>query len=224
LFALFGRLARSVQVRERGIAKEDAMPEGLVREEAAGLFFRDRLIAALAHQRVSASTDTESYLVHLLTAFVRGGLFPGQEPGFEETPLVLLFARALQAPPFERALLLRATADTALFVSGFFAESLRGGTGDVRYYASLGGQAYAFLSREQGPEDPTGTAVFFELAERFLEFVDVLAEVSERTRLTSPLSVIRLYERWTETGSRRAVALLAGLGITPVVFAAGGLH
>jgi hypothetical protein len=213
-----------VQVLEPGIAKEDAMPEGLVREETAALFFRDRLIAALEHQRVSTSTHTESYLVHLLTGFVRGGYFPGPEPGFEETPLVLLYARALEASRFERVLLLRATADTALFVSGFFAESLPGGTGDLRYYASVGGQAYAFLSREQGPEDPTGTGVFAELGERFREFADVLAEVSEKTRLTSPLSVIRLYERWTETGSRRAAALLAGLGITPMVPAAGVLH
>jgi hypothetical protein len=192
------------------------MPEGLVREEAAALFFRDQLIAAMEHQKVSTSAFTESYLVHLLAAFVRGEGLPGREPGFDETPLALLYARALAASPFERALLLRATADTALFVSGFFAPSLPGGPGDVRYYAALGGRAYACLSRELGPEDPAGTSVFNELAARFLQFADVLAEISEKTRLASPLSVVRLYERWAETGSRRAAALLAAQGITPV--------
>ena len=206
------------------MGKEDAMPEGLVREEAAALFFRDLLIAAMEHQKISTSAFTESYLVHLLAAYVRGERLPGREPGFDETPLALMYARALQASRFERALLLRATADTALFVSGFFAPSLSGGSGDVRYYASLGGRAYACLGREHGPEDPAGTSVFIELAERFLEFADVLAEISEKTRLVSPLSVVRLYERWVETGSRRAAALLAEQGITPVVPCGSARH
>ena len=73
-------------------------------------------------------------------------------------------------------------------------------------------------------EDPAGTEVFNELSGRFLSFVDVLAEVAEKTRLTSPLSVVRLYERWAETGSPRAAALLAELGITPIAPAAGLRH
>jgi hypothetical protein len=193
------------------------MRESLVRDETAALFFRDQLIAALEHQRMSTSAFTESYLVHLLAAFARGERLPEREPGFDEAPLALLYARALQASRFERAVLLRAIADTALFVSGFFAESLPGGSGDVRYYASLGGRAYARLGREHEREDPAGTSVFNDLAGRFLRFVDVLAEISEKTRLTSPLSVVRLYERWAETGSPRAAALLADLGITPLL-------
>ena len=45
----------------------------------------------------------------------------------------------------------------------------------------------------------------------------MLSEVSEKTRLTTPLSVVRLYERWLATGSARAAALLAEQGITPGV-------
>jgi len=200
------------------------MAKGLVREEGAALFFRDQLIAAMEHQKLSTSAFTESYLVHLLAAFVRGEGLPGREPGFDETPLALLYARALSASRFERALLLRATADTALFVSGFFAPSLPGGPADVRYYAALGGRAYASLGRDHGPEDPAGTSVFNELAARFLRFADVLAEISEKTRLVSPLSVVRLYERWAETGSRRAAALLAEQGITPVAPSESARH
>jgi hypothetical protein len=204
--------------------KEGAMTDALVREETATLFFRDQLITALEHQKVSASEFTECYLVHLLAAFARGDTLPGREPGFDETPLALMYARALQASRFERAVLLRATADTALFVSGFFAESLPGGHGDLRYYAILGGRAYAALGREHAAEDPAGTGVFNELSGRFLSFVDVLAEVAEKTRLTSPLSVVRLYERWAETGSPRAAALLAEMGITPIASAGGARH
>jgi hypothetical protein len=192
------------------------MPDCLVRQETAALFFRDQLLAALEHQKVETTTLTESYLVNLLAAFARGERLPGREPGFDETPLALLYVRALNASRFERAALLRTTADTALFVAGFFAESLPGGDGDVRYYATLGGRAYTDLGREHEREDPTGMRVFHELAARFLKFVDVLAEISERTRLTTPLSVVRLYERWAATGSVRAATLLAEQGITPV--------
>lgn len=191
------------------------MPE-VVSENTPALFFRDQLLTAMEHQRVSTSQFTEHYLVNLLAGFARGERLPSSEPGFDETPLALMYARALSSPSFERAVRLRSTADTALFVSGFFAESLPGGSGDVRYYASLGGQAYARLGREHEREDPAGTAVFNELSGRFLQFVDVLGEVSEKTRLQTPLSVVRLYERWLATGSARAAALLVEQGISPV--------
>jgi hypothetical protein len=191
------------------------MPE-VVREHTPALFFRDQLLTAMEHQRVSTSEFTECYLVNLLAAFASGERLPGREPGFDETPLALLYARALSARSFERALLLRSTADTALFVAGFFSDSLPGGACDVRYYATVGGRAYAHLGREHEREDPSGTRVFNELAERFLEFVDVLDEVSEKTRLGNPLGVVRLYERWLATGSNRAAARLVEQGITPM--------
>ncbi len=191
------------------------MPE-VVSETTSALFFRDQLLTAMEHQRVSTSQFTEFYLVNLLAGFARGERLPAREPGYDETPLALMYARALNASSFERAVLLRATADTALFVSGFFSDSLPGGPGDVRYYANLGGQAYKHLGREHEREDPAGTAVFNELAGRFLQFVDVLGEISEKTRLQTPLSVVRLYERWLATGSARAATLLAEHGINPV--------
>jgi hypothetical protein len=200
------------------------MSEGLVRAHTASLFFRDQLLTAMEHQRVSTSAFTESYLVSLLAAYAHGERLPGREVGFDETPLALLYARALAASRFERAVLLRVTADTALFVSGFFADSLPGREGDVRYYASVGGRAYARLGLEHEREDPAGTSVFNELAGRFLQFVDVLAEVSEKTRLSDPASVVRLYERWVATGSRRAAALLAERGITPVPASGSARH
>jgi hypothetical protein len=59
--------------------------------------------------------------------------------------------------------------------------------------------------------------VFSELSGRFSEFADVLAEVSETSRLSTNTSVLRLYERWVQTGSRRAAEMLAERGIAPVL-------
>jgi len=193
------------------------MRERFVREETAAAFFHDQLLAAMQRQRVSTSALTECYVVNLLATFARGERLPGREPGFDETPLALLYARALEAPGWERARLLRATADTALFVSGFFADSLPRGGGSLRYYATLGRRAYARLGSALERDTRVATRVFTELAGRFREFVDLLAEVSERTMVTTPASLVKLYERWRETGSPRAAALLAQQGLTPAL-------
>ena len=193
------------------------MREQVIRDETAVAFFHEQLLEAMQHQRVSTSAFTECYVVNLLAAFAHGERLPGREPGFDETPLALLYARALEASGWERAQLLRATADTALFVSGFFADSLPRNDGSLRYYATLGGQAYARLGNVLERDARVATRVFTELAGRFREFVDLLAEVSEKTMITSPASLVKLYERWRKTGSRRAAVLLARQGITPAV-------
>jgi hypothetical protein len=189
------------------------MPESLVRDETPLEFFREQLGKAMEHQRVSTSPFTEYYLVNLLAACVRGEPLPADEPGFDQTPLALLYVRAVQASRHERARLLRLMGDTALFVSGFFSDSLQGTLVDLDYYRTMGGHAYSRLGREENLA--FGPNVFRELASRFVEFADVLAEVSEQSRLAHPASVLRLYERWALTGSRRAARLLAEQGITP---------
>jgi len=187
----------------------------LVRDETPMEFFREQLERAMEHQKVSTSAFTEYYLVNLLSACVHGEL-PPPEPGFDETPLAVLYIRAVQASRSERTRLLRMMGDTALFVSGFFADSLSRGLVDLGYYKAMGGHAYARLSREDSALG-VGSTVFSELSGRFCEFADVLAEVSETTQLSTNQSVLRLYERWVQTGSRRAAALLAERGISPVL-------
>jgi len=185
----------------------------LVRDETPMEFFREQLEKAMEHQKVSTSAFTEYYLVNLLSACVHGDL-PPSEPGFDETPLAVLYIRAVQSSRAERTRLLRAMGDTALFVSGFFADSLSRGLVDLGYYKAMGGHAYARLSRE---DRSVGATVFSELSGRFAEFADVLAEVSEASHLATNQSVVRLYERWVQTGSRRAATLLAERGIAPVL-------
>jgi hypothetical protein len=192
------------------------MAERLLSGQSPLEFFRGQLERAMQHQKVSTSTFTECYLANLLAGCVQGDPLPAPEKGFDEMPLALLYVRATEASRFGRARLLRMLGDSALFVSGFFADSLERKLVDAAYYRRMGGQAYARLSREDGwmEYEP---AVFAELARRFAEFADVLSEVSENSRLTAGnRSVLQLYERWVRTGSRRAAALLAEQGITPI--------
>jgi hypothetical protein len=192
------------------------MAERLVREQTPAEFFREELGRAMDHQRVSTSAFTEYYLVNLLTGCVHADALPAPEAGYDEMPLALLYLRALQADRYERMRLLRAMGDTALFTSGFFADSLTGKPSDLAYYRALGGRAYAFLSH-QDAANGLGASVFGELAGRFGQFADVLSEVSETTRLSTHKSIVELYERWMQTGSRRAALLLAERGIAPVL-------
>src|SRR5262245_60297261 len=105
------------------------MAEKLVRETPVE-FFREQLTRAMEHQRVSTSAFTEYYLVNLLASAVRGEPPQAGDVDDVEAPLALLYARAMQATRPERARLLRTMGDTALFVSGFFAESLQRKTAD----------------------------------------------------------------------------------------------
>ncbi len=190
------------------------MGSTLLDEPAAPLEFFGGLVAeAMDHQRIEASAFAQHYVVDLLTRCLRVDALPEAGPGFDEPALALLYLRALQAASHERARRLRQTGDLALFVSGFFGDSLVERESDLRYYRKLGGDAYARLGRER---HWLGADVFSELAARFRDLADVLYEVSEATRLSSSRSVLRLYQRWVQTGSRRAARLLQQRGLTPM--------
>lgn len=195
----------------------------LVRDETPVEFFREQVEKALSHQHVATSAFTEYYLVNLLAGCVAGDPLPAPDPGFDETPLALLLKRALESERLQRARLLRCLGDSALFTSGFFADSLGGRLADASYYQSLGGQAYLRLSRDDADGVWSGS-VFSELALRFGQFADVLSEVAESSRLVGDRSVLALYERWVQTRSRRAAALLAERGIVPIAGGEGRLQ
>jgi hypothetical protein len=189
------------------------MAQRLLASDTPMEFFRARLTEAMENQRVSASAFTEFYLVNLLTTCVRREVLPGPEPGYTETPLAVLYGRALQGPREERTRRLRELGDTALFVSGYFPDSHLGHAVDHSYYRDLGGRAYAHLSQEERLAH--GPSVFAELSRRFSQFADLLSEVSDSTLAAGHLTLVKLYERWRATGSRRAAALLARRGLAP---------
>ena len=182
------------------------MTDAVVRRESASEYFKELVEGALAHQRIAAGELTSFYVVNLLTGFLQR---PAEE---DETPLAFRLAEALDAAGMRQRSSLKQIGDISLFVSGFFADSLTRKLVDVDYYVSIGGTAYTALSRY---ETDTFSPVFAELAENFVRFVDVLSEVSERASCSSNADLLRLYERWLKTGSRRSGQLLAERGVVP---------
>ena len=185
------------------------MTERLVRSESATEYFRDLVESAMQHQHVAARETTSFYVVNLLTGFIH--LDRPADTG--DQPLAVTFAKALQAAGIAQRDGLRKVGDQSLFISGFFSDSLNRSRVDIDYYIQLGGYAYASLARQAGGD--TIGDVFDELSEKFADFVDVLSEVSERTSLTSNTDLLRLYEKWLKTRSRRSGDLLAARGIVP---------
>jgi len=106
----------------------------------------------------------------------------------------------------------------ALFIAGFFAESLADKPVDVDYYIFMGGNAYGSLSEEvRGTfRGNTFAPIYRELAIKFQVLVDVLNEVRDAARHESDVDLLRIYEIWIKTGSRRARQLLRQNGVVPI--------
>jgi hypothetical protein len=75
----------------------------------------------------------------------------------------------------------------------------------------MGEYAYGSLSRAED----AFREVFVELSRKFVGFSDVLADISERTAMTSNHDVLRMYEKWLRTGSARESQRLIERGIVP---------
>jgi len=182
--------------------------------------FRDSIHSALSNQRVEAAEETVFYVVNLLAHYTHAeNLFCKTTDGVDLKPLALIYAEAVDAASAEqRHAALKRLGDVALLISGLFSSSLNRKVVDLDYYIAMGGSAYGYLC-----DISRGTArgrafcsIFGELSDKFPSFVDVLAEVGETSRLNSDTDIMRLYEIWLRTGSRRAAERLRKLGIEPV--------
>ncbi len=183
---------------------------GSLFEETPAEYFKDLVESAVARQRLEVGSLTSYYLVNLLCGFVR--LERNGAATLDDEPLALRLAQALESGGVEQRARLRSLGDLSLFVSGFFSDSLNRKPVDVDYYVSMGEYAYGSLSRF---EEASLASTFGELASKFCSMADVLADVSERSALTSNADLLRLYERWLRTGSRRDSQLLVEQGIVP---------
>ena len=182
--------------------------EPVLREQTVTEYFKEMVESALVRQHLQADDLTEYYLVNLLCQYVR--LDPAVHDDHGE-PLAVRLARALQTGGIEQRTRLRSLGDFSLFTAGFFSDSLSRRHVDVDYYVSMGAYAYGSLSRaEDAFRD-----VFAELSRKFVGFSDVLADVSERSALTSNHDLLRIYEKWLRTGSPRDGQRLIERGIVP---------
>ena len=191
----------------------------LVKQESLQNYFHDYLHSSLRKHNVQATEYTIIYLANLLNNFSRSENFvdtcEGRSP---HKPLALHYSDALNSETkHERDLALRRLGDIALFICGLFSDSLKTKAVDVDYYVAMGGSAYSHLSESKTivASDSSLNEVFYELSSKFIDFADVLSEMNENQSQLNK-NLLRAYEIWLRTGSKRAQKVLIESGIQPV--------
>jgi len=180
-------------------------------------YFRTSIDDVVSRQQVDIDPHAAHYVVNMLTLFSRSDeLYEDDGEVYGLRPLALMLADAADAENAEqRNHLLQRIGDVALFISGFFSDGLAAKAVDVDYYVQMGGTAYGSLSEEVRNtfRGRAVAGVFRELAFKFQMVVDVLNEISDGP---SDRDLLRAYEVWRRTGSKRAEQLLRKNGVVPI--------
>src|ERR1700740_3441311 len=134
--------------------------------------FSEVIKEACKHRQIKTQPDVEIYLVQLLRFYLDSNNLHKYRDTFAE-----LYLRAMNAENPEKKELMRVVADRALYLTGFFGDSLQRKIVDIDYYAEIGSAAYSNLhvwSREESL-----SRVYQTFSTRFMDFVEVLNYISE---------------------------------------------
>lgn len=194
----------SIRIRPERLEGPPAIEHGSPRAHWAEL-----LVSALDVLGVAPSSAAVAYLLDLLQRRLRQPITaPGPAPSLAET-----LAAGLSAEGPERRRILRGLGERALGSCGFFAEHLARGAVGPDYYVEMGRRAYRELARSE--PRPGCRAVYHELADDFLVFLELLSEIAERTRVEAGPDWLLLYDRYMRTGSDGDRRRLIEAGLTP---------
>lgn len=179
-------------------------------------FFQELVQEGLSQRKVQTYPVVETYLVRLLQHYLDArNLFESDyvnESG-QKAPQTLaeMYLTAQSAEPPIKNEMLRKLGDRALYISGFFGDSLSRKVVDIDYYAGIGGAAYATLAHHT--KEDTMVKVYDTFARRFQDYVDVLTYISHNSFIKSDESILRLYDRYMRTGSELAREKLVEMGV-----------
>lgn len=178
-------------------------------------YFFDAIESASKNQHVELDEHTKSYVTNVLYSFsCSTGQAEQTLKALMEQPVALQMSEAMSAPPGRRFKSLKQIGDYCLYLTGFFHQALHRKPVSANYYMDMGGGAYLRAARSltgHGGDNPFVT-LFRNMATRFGELVDVINEISERSFNRSP-DILRLYDRFLETGEPRLAKRLATLGV-----------
>ncbi len=172
---------------------------------------------AVALKAVDLPADVTQYLKQLLVERTQA------ERAFRaDTPQTLaeLHLRASGSPAGQAIGLYKQLGDRALYIGGYFHDSLDRKTVGVGYYADMGEAAYARLAglcrvgwAEQGPL----SQLFCDMAQAFRDCLGVLRSIAGRDRGDDLEDLVALAQRWLQTGDEAAERLLLARGALPTL-------
>ena len=179
-------------------------------------YFDEVVHEALAARKVEATEAATRYLSGLLVDFAHAD----KATANLDQPLTFQLRDALESPGRVRFDRLRSIGDVVLYQLGFFGECITRRGADREYVMTVGSSAYGHASamlRVGGAARGTHD-VLDELARKFARFVEVMCEIADGAVAAASVNasgVLRLYERWQNTGSKRMADQLAQLGLCP---------
>lgn len=178
--------------------------------------FSEVLKEACVERKIKTYPQVETYLVHLLKHYLNSkNLHQNHEEGKKQPDtLAEMYLTAMNSESPKNKELMKALADRALYVSGFFGDSLQRKLVDIDYYSDIGSAAYSNLA--VWTKEDTVANIYKTFSKRFLDFVEILSYISEKSNVQTDQNVLRLYERYMKTGSKLAQDKLVELGVITV--------
>ncbi len=177
--------------------------------------FAEVVKEACLERQVKTQPHIEAYLVQLLKHYLDSKNFH-QPLALDSATKPLdtfaeMYLHAMNAEPPKNRELMRIVADRSLYLTGFFADSLQRKVVDIDYYIEIGSAAYSNLS--SWTRQDTISSVFDTFSKRFLDYVEVLNYISEKSQVQGDQDVLRLYDRYLRTGSEIVRDKLTELGV-----------
>lgn len=180
-------------------------------------YFGQVLDDAFDARKIKTDNIVKGYLVEVLEFYLDAeNLF--EKENVDETgrrrlnTLAELYLTAANAEARQKIELLKKLGDRSLYISGFFGDSLQRKIVDIDYYVNMGEAAYNTLSKAVDKKDPM-REVFEIISKRFVDYVEALTYISQNTMISNNQSLLRLYDRYLQTGSTLAKEKLIEMGI-----------
>jgi hypothetical protein len=190
-----------MDMSERAKAPEQSFLLATPRE-----FFGEMVEDGFAKRNIKSSPAVQLYMVQLLEYYLDARNLFTRPDTLAET-----FLMATSSPQVEKIDLLKKLGDKSLYIAGFFGDSLARKIVDLDYYAGMGGAAYASLADCVREDD--SAHVYRTFSQRFVEFVDVLTYISQKSSVHTDQGLLRLYDRYMRTGSELAKEKLIEMGV-----------
>ena len=165
-------------------------------------YFRKAVEEAFIESRVSTNPYVKTYLVDVLKHYLFvENLYDTKDSSGKKTRKTLAesLLHANQLKSRERFDLLKKLGDSSLYISGFFSDSFQRKIIDVDYYVDVGRMAFDSLS--QDVEEDTFSRLYQQISSQFLQLVDVLARISQKSKMMDEENILRMMDVYSKTGS-----------------------
>lgn len=180
-------------------------------------YFTELVVEGCSETGLATFPQATNYLVDILIFYMNTeNLFDEEDLSGRKKrgTLAEMMLKAGSAQREERVGLLKKLGDTALYVSGFFGESLQRKVVDIDYYMEMGETAYGSLAASIN--ESSSAKVFDEFSRQFVGFVDVLTYISSKSIRPMSDNLLQLFETYVSTGSKTAQGQIFEKGLVTI--------